>query len=510
MRVILQGGVTPEVESGPLAVAVIIAYFAVVVGIGLYYFKRSRQSTGDFWIAGGQIKTYTQVFAFYAVLASAGSFFGIGGFAYAFGASFGMLVAVAVAAGGLFTMIFLAGPIRRAGVYTVPAYLQMRYQSKRVRLVGALIFAIAAWAYMIPQLTAGGITMDFVLPQLGYGLGVIIAAIGFALYVSLGGMWAVTWTDFIQGIMMVILSVFPIPLILLEFGGVSGTLSAALAANSEFAGSNQPWITHLGIGLVWVLGVLSLPQFGQRILSSESDRAARRGFMWMVPLYIATFGLSAYIVAGAATAVEPNLANPDYFYYAILAEYFGPIVQGLGAAGLLAAIMSTTDALLVALSASISHDIPKTLEWDLSERQELIVGQVVIWGGALTTALVALDPPGLIATMTTLVTGGLASGLFPAVAIGTWWKRANEPGAIAAMITGFLVYGALLFGDVMGPLFAEALIAVPVGIVVFFVVSLATRQPTGQELVGFQTFHSDSIVPESGANAGVTVGTDDD
>ena len=160
--------VVPGGEPVALAVGVVVAYFAVVIGIGLYFFKRSRSSTGDFWIAGGQIKTYTQVFAFYAVLASAGSFFGIGGFAYAFGASFAMQVAVAVAAGGLFTMIFLAGPIRRAGVYTVPAYLQMRYQSRRVRLVGALIFAIAAWAYMIPQLTAGGITVDFVLPQLGY------------------------------------------------------------------------------------------------------------------------------------------------------------------------------------------------------------------------------------------------------------------------------------------------------------------------------------------------------
>lgn len=496
MITILQQGVTPEVESGPLAIAVIVAYFAVVIGLGLYYFKRSRQSTGDFWIAGGQIKTYTQVFAFYAVLASAGSFFGIGGFAYAFGASFGMLVTVAVAAGGLFTMIFLAGPIRRAGVYTVPAYLQMRYQSKRVRLVGALIFAIAAWAYIIPQLTAGGITMDFVLPQLGYGLGVIIAALGFALYVSLGGMWAVTWTDFVQGIMMVILSILPIPLILLEFGGVGGTMSAALAVDPGFAGSEHPWMTHLGIGLVWVLGVLSLPQFGQRVLSSESDKAARRGFMWMVPLYIVTFGLSAFIVAGAALAVEPELANPDYFYYAVLAEYFGPIVQGLGAAGLLAAIMSTTDALLVALSASISHDLPETLEWELSERQELLIGQVVIWGGALSTALVALDPPGLIAEMTTLVTGGLASGLFPAVAVGTWWKRANEWGAIAAMIVGFLTYGVLLFGGFMEPLFAEALIAVPVGLATFFGVSLATRRPTGEELVGFQTFHSDSISPE--------------
>jgi SSS family transporter len=489
--------VTPEVSSGPLAVAMVIAYFTIVIGIGLYFFKRSRSSTEDFWIAGGKIKTYIQVFAFYAVLASAGSFFGIGGFAYAFGASFAMLVAVAVAGGGLFTMIFLAGPIRRSGVYTVPAYLQMRYQSKRVRIVGALIFAVAAWAYMIPQLTAGGITMDFVVPQLGYEVGVIVAAIGFALYVALGGMWAVTWTDFLQGIMMVLLSLIPLPLILLEFGGVGGTLSAALTQDAGFAGSSLPWVTHLGVGLVWVLGVLSLPQFGQRILSSESDTAARRGFMWMVPLYILTFGLSAFLVAGAAITIEPNLANADYFYYAVLVEYFSPAVQGLGAAGLLAAVMSTTDALLVALSASISHDIPQTLEWDLSDRQELLIGQVVIWLGALSAALVALDPPGLIATMTTLVTGGLASGLFPAVAVGTWWKRANEWGALAAMIVGFVAYGILLFGGFIGPLFGEALVAVPLGLIVFFGVSMVTRRPTGEELVGFQTFHSDSVSPQS-------------
>jgi Na+/proline symporter len=243
-----------------------------------------------------------------------------------------MLLTVAVAAGGLFTMIFLAGPIRRAGVYTVPAYLQMRYQSKRVRLVGAIIFAVAAWAYTIPQLTAGGITMGFVLPQLGYQLGVAVAAVGFALYVALGGMWAVTWTDFIQGIMMVALSLIPLPVILLEFGGVGGTLSAAIASDPGFAGSTESWVTHLGISLVWILGVLSLPQFGQRILSSESDKAARRGFMWLGPLYILTFGLSSFIVAGGAMAVEPNLANPDFFYYLVLDEFFGPLVQGLGAA----------------------------------------------------------------------------------------------------------------------------------------------------------------------------------
>lgn len=491
--------VTPEVSSGPTAVAVLLGYFVLVIAIGLYFYRRSRRSTGDFWIAGGQIKTYTQVFAYYAVLASAGSFFGFGGFAYASGAAWSMVVLVAVTAGGLFTMIFLAGPIRRAGVYTVPDYLRMRYQSTRVRLVGALIFAICAWAYIIPQLVAGGITMDFVLPQLGYGIGVLVAAVVFALYVSLGGMWAVTWTDFVQGIMMFVFAILPAPLILLDLGGVGGTLSAAMANEPEFAATQMPGLSHIGVSLAWILGTLALPQFGQRLLASESDRAARRGFMWMMGLYVLSFGVSIYIVAAAAMAIEPNLANPDYFYYMVLTEYTGPIVQGVGAAGLLAAIMSTTDALLVALSASVSHDIPRTIDRELTERQELLVGQAVIWVGALTTAVVAFDPPGIVAELTTFVTGALASGLFPAIAIGTWWKRANEWGAIAAMIAGFVAYGVLLLGGIMEAPFTEALVAVPLGILVFVGVSLGTRRPTGDELVGMQTFHSDSISPSSEA-----------
>ena len=485
--------VTPEVSSGSAAIAIVVLYFLLVVGIGGYFFSRSRESTADFWIAGGSIPEWVQVFCYYAVLASAGSFFGIGGFAYEFGAAFGVLVATAVASGGLFLMIFLAGPIRRAGVYTVPNYLELRYNSKRVRLIAAVIFTIGAWAYLVPQLTAGGITMNFVLPQLSYELGVVIAALVFALYVSLGGMWAVTWTDFIQGIMMIVLTLLPVPLILLEFGGVGGTIASALANDPGFAGSSMPGLSHIGVALVWVLGTLSLPQMGQRVLASDSDRTARRSIMWTIFLYITTFGISAFIVAGAAMAIEPNLATGDYFYYATLSEFFGPVVQGLGAAGLLAAVMSTTDALLVAMSASVSHDIPQIFDMDLTERQETILGVAVIWIGAGSAMFIAFDPPGIIATMTTLVTGGLASGLFPALAVGTWWKRANEWGAISAMIVGFVAYGVLLFGGFMAAPFSEALITVPLGLVVYVAVSLLTRRPTGDELAGFQSFHTEAV-----------------
>lgn len=482
--------VTPEVSSGPEAIAMLVLYFVAVVVIGAYFFKRSRRSTDDFWIAGGNIPLYVQVFAYFAVTASAGSFFGFGGFAYAFGAAFSVMVVTAVSAGGLMMMITIAAPMRRSGVFTVPDYLQTRYQSTTVRLVAAIIFAFAAFFYLVPQLTAAGITMEFVLPQLGYELGIMVSVVIFALYVSLGGMWAVTWTDFIQGIMMFILTLLPVPLVWAHFG-VGGTLTAAMANDPTFASNSAPYLMFVGIGIVWIFAFLGLPQFGQRVLASSDAKVARRGFMWMNLLYIFAFSMSAFFVAGAAMALEPNLATADHFYYAVLVEFTGPIVQGLGAAGLLAAVMSSTDALLVALSASVSHDIPETLNMGLSERQETIMGTVVIWVGAFVAGIIAFSPPGIIGIMTTIIAGGAASGLFPALAIGTWWKRANAPGAIAAMVVGGGSYTILYFLQVMPAPQSEVLVTFPLGILTFIVVSLATRKPTGEEVEGFLQFHQE-------------------
>jgi len=102
----------------------------------------------------------------------------------------------------------------------------------------------------------------------------------------------------------------------------------------------------------------------------------------------------------------------------VLTHYTGPFIQGLGAAALLAAAMSTTDALLLAMSASVSHDLPQTLDMNLSERQETWLGTATMWIGGSIAAVVALDPPNIIALMVTLVGGAAASGFFPKLAIG--------------------------------------------------------------------------------------------
>lgn len=484
--------VTPEIQGGPIAIIAVALYFVLVIGIGVFFYKKSSSSTEDFWIAGGEISTKVQLFAFVAVYTSAGSFLGYPGYAYGFGAPVALAILIGATVGIVLFAILLAGPIRRSGVYTLPAFLEMRYQSRTVRLVGAIIFGISAWAYVIPQLVAAAISFDFLFSGLGYAEGVIVTALVFAVYVSLGGFWAVTWADFIQGILIVVLALMPIPFILLDFGGVGTTISAGAEANSAFLGSALPISSLIGAGLVFIFSILALPQSGQRILSSKDDKTARRSLVGSAPVYVGAFTLSSVFVGGAALSFEPNLANPDFAYYVVMSEYFGPLLTGLGVAAILAAIMSHTDSLLIALSASISHDIPSTLQMDMSDRQEVILGQAAIWLGVITSALVALDPPGLLLELVTVVGGGIACGLFPAVALGTWWKRANGWGAISAMIAGFGLYGYLYFlVDI--PTYSEILIALPVGILAFVVVSLLTRRPTDEEMLGFATFHSESI-----------------
>jgi Na+/proline symporter len=484
----LQNGVTPEVADSVTAVAVVVAYFLLMIGIGVLFVKRAHASTADFWIAGGAVSLRVQVFAFFAAVVSGGTFFGIGGMAYGFGLGAMAVFLSAILGGLVFMMIFVAAPMRRAGVYTVPDYLKLRYNSNAVRIVAALLFATFSWAYLIPQLTAAGITIDFVLPNVGYGAGVFIATVVFALYVSVGGMWAVTWTDFIQGVIVMFVAVAPVPFIIWDLGA-GGSISAAIANDPGFGGTTAPGLFLVGLAVTWVLAPLGLPYFGQRILSSDTDRVARRSIMWVSVVYLIVFTLMGVFVSAGAMAIEPNLADADYFYYAVLAEYAGPIIQGFGAAALFAAVMSTTDALLIALSASLGHDIPETMGIDLDERKETWLGAIITWTGAITAAWVALSPPSIIALMITLVAGAAASGLFPAMAIGTWWKRANAYGAIAAMLAGTLTYGGLLAFDVMAVENAEVLVSVPVGIAALVIGSYATARPGPKELRNFQKFH---------------------
>jgi len=123
-------------------------------------------------------------------------------------------------------------------------------------------------------------------------------------------MWAITWTDSVQGSMIILLAILPLPIIFADFS-IGGVLSAALAADPWFGGMKVPGLMHLGLMAIWMFAPLGLPYFGQRILSSDSNRTTRVSIMWMNAIYFIVFLLGMIFISAAAVAIEPNLANSD-------------------------------------------------------------------------------------------------------------------------------------------------------------------------------------------------------
>ncbi|TIP28531.1 MAG: cation acetate symporter [Mesorhizobium sp.] len=170
------------------------------------------------------------------------------------------------------------------------------------------------------------------------------------------------------------------------------------------------------------------------------------------------------------------------------------VISGLVAAGGLAAALSTADGLLLAIANALSHDIYyKMIDQNAPTSRRLIVSRILLVMVAVLAAYVASTKPSDILSMVSWAFSLAAGGLFPALVLGVWWKRANTAGAVAGMIAGF---GITLFYLVMTQYGADfdkatpnmelwwgvknissATFGLPVGFAVMVIVSLLTRAP---------------------------------
>ncbi|RWO25838.1 MAG: cation acetate symporter [Mesorhizobium sp.] len=171
------------------------------------------------------------------------------------------------------------------------------------------------------------------------------------------------------------------------------------------------------------------------------------------------------------------------------------VISGLVAAGGLAAALSTADGLLLAIANALSHDIYyKMIDQNAPTSRRLIVSRILLVMVAVLAAYVASTKPSDILSMVSWAFSLAAGGLFPALVLGVWWKRANSAGAVAGMIAGF---GITIFYLVMTQYGADfdkatpnmelwwgvknissAAFGLPVGFAVMIIVSLLTRAPS--------------------------------
>ncbi|QKY68831.1 sodium:solute symporter [Lentibacillus sp. CBA3610] len=469
---------------------ILLIYLIVMTIMGIYFYRRARQSENDYFTAGQSINTFVGAFAIFAAVASSSSLMGAVGSGVALGVPYFFTYAFGVIAILPFSMFLVSGQIRRSGVKTLPEFFKQRF-GKSVQIVAAAIVVIGMTFYMVPQLTASGLIGSHVL-GIDYPMAVIILGLGFTLYAALGGMWAITYTDLIQGAIMLIGIIILALFIVVDHNGIVSLINDALAVDPAFGDITQPWMSYFGlfIAFLW-FGIIS-PSVVMRNFASRDAKTARRSAMWACLLYLALFVAGFFVTAaGASMGIIDTLDNTDMIFVSVIEQYFPAILGGVMLAGLMAAIMSSADAMLLAISAGIAHDIYKEhINPKANERFVTGLGLVVMIVASIVGILIAIEPPGLIAIMVGWVGGFLLSAFGFPIVLGIWWKRANTLGALSGMVGGSIVFLILIIGQWF-PTNAEPIIAAPVSLILMIVVSLMTEPPSDEtkELVDYYHTH---------------------
>ena len=459
---------------------IVIGYFAIIFGVG-FYASRFVKSSTDFLLAGRRLGLLLTTATLAATHFGGGFVMGGGqdGFNYGFS---GIYYAAGTGLGLVLLGLIAAKPLRKLSLFTITDYLDLRYNSKIVRVMGAVLSIVAIVGIVAAQVgaTRGALTILGISPEIG----AIIATILFIAYTAFSGMWGVTLTDSIQ--LIIILIGLPIVAILgVQQAGGWAAMQQTLAAMPMEAGSDA-YLSFMGRGIPVMLGVITPiimydligQDFYQRLFSAKDANTARNASVF-AGLLLLIFGIFPVIGGMAARAIFTEIPVTASALPMLISEVL-PV--GLGAivvAAILAAVMSTADSLLIAGTSHITNDFyVKLINPEIANDTKKILMISRVWTVILGIAALffALAMPGIISVLIFSYTM-YASGVFVPVVLGLLWKGGTEMGAIVGIVAGSLAGFAGTQGWISYGTVPVIVAAGGISLVAYVLVSLVTPKP---------------------------------
>ena len=433
-----------------------VIYIGAMLAYGVIASRRVK-GADDFATARGSYGPLLLSLAFASTAASGATFLGVPGLSYTFGTSV-LWIAFVYPVGIYLGILICQASIGRygnlSGSRSIPEYLGERYQSEALR-ISAAILSLLLLFYLAGQLVAGLVMFEMML-GLSKGVALSITALVLLAYVTLGGAHADIITDGAQGFLMVILAIAVAALFFTGFGvGGLDNLLASLKTqdpqlvsnfNSQSPLTTSTWsyltvaIAHIPLGL--------LPHIGNKLWALKDQKLRFRFlcfafvFGMLLPM-MALGGLTARALLGGELLDNgANTALP-----AIFLQLFPAWLAALLGVGVLAAIMSTADGLLISTSQVFANDIYRRsiaprMQPEISsqalDRNVLLISRVVtaltlLGSIALAWSIMHLNITLLIwagvggftaALMGPLVFGSLWNGLTPSAALTGFWGGA--------------------------------------------------------------------------------------
>ena len=456
------------------------------------YFKQQNDVEG-YMLGGRQLSPAVAALSAGASDMSGWLILGLPGYMYASG-----IVSLWIAGGltlGAFVNYLLVAPRLRVfteiadNALTLPDYFSNRFNdtSHLLRIMSAVVIIVFFTVYTAASLVGGGKLFESSL-GMSYDLGIWLTAGVVVAYTLFGGFLAVSLTDFVQGVIMLV-AMLLVPIVAFsEIGGLSAGIEVARSVNPELF-NIMSGVTVMGaISLAaWGLGYFGQPHIIVRFMAIRSVKdvptARNIGMSWMIASLIGALMVG---LSGVAYIHNHNmeLADPETIFLVFSQLLFHPLISGFLLAAILAAIMSTISSQLLVASSSLTRDIYKLfLDKDASEARQVLVGRICVVAVALLAIFIAGNKDSSVLKLVSHAWAGFGAAFGPLVLLSLMWKRMNRNGALAGMIVGALTVIIWVYGgfEINGQPANDAIYSIMPGFllsaITTVVVSLMTAPP---------------------------------
>ena len=430
-----------------LSLSIVIGYLLFALVVGLIAYRVSETTAEDYYLASRSFGTVVLLFTTFATLLSAFTFFGGPNLAYAAGPEW--LIVMGALDGVLFAVLWYVIGYKqwlignRNGYVTLGEMLGDRFGSVGLRALVAGVSLIWLFPYvMLQQMGAGEALVGLTNGLVPYWGGAALITAFMILYVVLAGMRGVAWTDTLQGLFMLSIVWIAAIWVLSAVGGLGAATGSMLDARPEFGsfggGLYSPGFI-ISTAITIAFGVTMFPQINQRFFVAKSGEVLKRSFvLW--PVLVLLLFVPAFMLGAWAVGMPIDVPEGANVLPVVLNEYTPAWFAALVVAGAMAAMMSSSDSMLLSGSSYFTRDLYRpVINADASARREAWIARIGVAVFAVLAFVASLFRPGTLIEVGDTAFSGFALLALPVIC-ALYWNRTTRTGMIAGVLVPQVVY----------------------------------------------------------------------
>ncbi|MBO5851012.1 MAG: sodium/proline symporter, partial [Clostridia bacterium] len=450
-----------------------IAYMLVVIGIGLYFAKRSKQSSNEYFLGGRSLGPWVAAMSAEASDMSGWLLMGLPGLAYWCGIADAAWTAIGLAVGTYVNWLIVAKRLRNYSVVsgnaiTLPEFFSNRFNEKKkiILSISAMFILIFFTVYAASCFVTCG-KLFSTLFGFDYHATMIVGAVFVIFYTLIGGFLAESASDFMQAIVMIVALTVVVIVGIVNVGGIAqvvenvknipGFLSLfkisapTIDANgvqqvvgglAQFGDAKTYSVITILSALAWGLGYFGMPQVLLRFMAirkpSELKASRRIATVWVViSLFVAVM---IGVIGRALFSYNGELdtaSKAESIFLFISQSYLPPLIAGVIMAGVLAATISSSDSyLLIAASAFSKNIYGGVIRRKANDKEIMLVSRIILIAISIIGVIIAWNENSVIFKVVSFAWAGFGATFGPLMLFSLFWKRTNQIGAISGMLVG--------------------------------------------------------------------------